>query len=79
MDSRTCCISFAGITLACVPAQAAAMPAIPIICEKLTTLGGTRFEDDTRPPVGITICSGSYAAKALTKVRPGRRGIQGSG
>lgn len=54
------------------------MPAIPIICEKLTYLGGTRYEDDTRPPVGITICSGSYAAKALTKARPARREATGA-
>ncbi|KAL4421222.1 hypothetical protein ABPG75_010513 [Micractinium tetrahymenae] len=48
--------------------EEARQPSIPIICEKLTYLGGTRFEDDTKPPAGIVINSSSYAAKALTKV-----------
>ena len=43
-------------------------PSISIICEKLTYVGVTRFEDDTRLPLGIAINSSSYAAKALTQV-----------
>jgi hypothetical protein len=49
--------------------QEAAHPAINIICEKLTYVGTTRFEDDSRLPLGIAVNSASYAAKALTQVR----------
>ena len=51
-------------------------PSISIICEKLTYVGVTRFEDDTRLPLGIAVNSASYAAKALTQVR-GRRATAG--
>ncbi|KAL4425987.1 hypothetical protein ABPG75_010003 [Micractinium tetrahymenae] len=43
-------------------------PNISIICEKLTYVGVTRFEDDARLPLGIAINSASFAAKALTQV-----------
>ena len=41
---------------------------ISIICEKLTYVGVTCFEDDTRLPLGVAVNSASYAAKALTHV-----------
>jgi hypothetical protein len=55
---------------ACWPsrAQEAGRPAINIICEKLTYVGSTRFEDDSRLPLGSAVNSASYAAKALTQV-----------
>jgi hypothetical protein len=54
---------------ACWPsrAQEAGRPAINIICEKLTYVGSTRFEDDSRLPLGSAVNSASYAAKALTQ------------
>ena len=55
-------------------AQDGGFPPISIICEKLTYVGVTRFEDDTRLPLGIAINSSSYAAKALTQVGGASRG-----
>lgn len=48
--------------------EEAGHPNINIICEKLTYVGVTRFEDDARLPLGIAINSASYAAKALIQV-----------
>lgn len=41
---------------------------INILCEKLTYVGVTRFEDDARLPLGVSINSASYSAKVLTQV-----------
>jgi hypothetical protein len=46
--------------------QEAGCPDINIICERLT-VGGlpTRFEDQTRLPMGVSVNSTSYSAKLL--------------
>ncbi|KAL4430537.1 hypothetical protein ABPG77_005777 [Micractinium sp. CCAP 211/92] len=51
-------------------------PNISIICEKLTYVGVTRFEDDARLPLGIAVNSASFAAKALTHVAVDPRFLQ---
>ena len=51
--------------------QEAGHPSISFICEKLTYVGVTRFEDDTRLPLGLSVNSASYAAKTLTQARFG--------
>ncbi|KAL4421226.1 hypothetical protein ABPG75_010517 [Micractinium tetrahymenae] len=56
------------IRLALEASAEARHPNISIICEKLTYVGVTRFEDDARLPLGIAINSASFAAKALTQV-----------
>ncbi|PRW57972.1 SAD1 UNC-84 domain 1- isoform A [Chlorella sorokiniana] len=48
--------------------EEAGHPSISIICEKLTYVGTTRFEDDSRLPLGLSVNSASYAAKTLTQV-----------
>ncbi|KAI7839331.1 hypothetical protein COHA_006922 [Chlorella ohadii] len=48
--------------------EEAGHPSISIICEKLTYVGTTRFEDDSRLPLGLSVNSASYGAKTLTQV-----------
>ncbi|KAG2488904.1 hypothetical protein HYH03_012534 [Edaphochlamys debaryana] len=44
----------------------ASRPTINIVCQKVSSIGMTRFEDRRRLPLGININFASYAAKLLT-------------
>ena len=51
--------------------EARGLPDINIIQERLSYVGTTRFEDQARLPLGISVNSASFAAKALTQVPRG--------
>lgn len=65
----TCCVWSTSRPLPHTIAQEAGHPSISIICEKLTYVGTTRFEDDSRLPLGLSVNSASYGAKTLTQAR----------